>query len=315
MSLESFINNHRPERFEDVIGQDGVVKSFRTALKDRSSHAFLFTGPSGTGKTTLSRLGARYVKSAPSNIVEIDAATYNGVDDVRALTTTLAYRPLGGNSSKSFIYDECHRLGSPAWTALLKSVEEPPEWVYWFFCTTDVDKVPANIKSRCAVYNLKQVPTTELFDFLEGIADKENLSTSKQIIDLCAKAANGSPRKALSALAVCYNIKDRAEAARLIASEEAKTEGAPFALARLLADGATWKKVQPLLLEMSGAQENPEGIRHTIRAYFTKVVIESNDEKVVCKALRVLDNFSEVCNPSDGLTPIVTAIGRSLFSV
>ncbi len=315
MSQASFINAHRPEHFEDVIGQDDAVRSFRTALKDRSSHAFLFTGPSGTGKTTLSRIGARFVKSAPANIVEVDAATYNGVDDVRALTATLAYRPLGGNSSKSFILDECHRMGGPAWTVLLKSVESPPDWVYWFFCTTDADKVPANIKSRCAVYNLKEVPTTELFDFLEGIAKKENLSTSRQIIDLCAKSAGGSPRKALSALAVCYNVKDRAEAARLIASEEARTEGASFALARLLADGATWKKVQPLLLEIREAQENPEGVRHTVRAYFTRIVIESNDEKVVCKALRVLDNFSDVCNPSEGLTPIVTAIGRSLFSV
>src|SRR6266702_1394554 len=107
MSSESLINRYRPTKFSQVVGQDEVVKSFRIALEDKISHAFLFTGPSGIGKTTLSRLGAKFVGCVNKpNLIEVDAATYNGVDDFRGLTENLRSRPLGG-VSKALIIDEC----------------------------------------------------------------------------------------------------------------------------------------------------------------------------------------------------------------
>src|SRR6266702_6685804 len=312
MSSESLINRYRPTKFSQVVGQDEVVKSFRIALEDKISHAFLFTGPSGIGKTTLSSLGAKFVGCVNKpNLIEVDAATYNGVDDFRGLTENLRSRPLGG-VSKALIIDECHSLSRQAWQSALKMVEEPPDWVYWFFCTTELAKVPDTIKSRCSSYILKPLRVTEIFDYLLYIVAEEKFDTPKTIVELCAKQSDGSPRKALSNLSVCYSAVDRQEAAVLIANFEATELGTPFALAKAIADGWKWPKIQPLLESMA-EKENPETIRHTVRAYFTKIIITTNDEKTVCSALKVLDNFSEPFNSSDGFTPVVIAVGRSLF--
>lgn len=313
MSSESLITKHRPVKFTQMVGQKEVVASFRAALDDKASHAFLFTGPAGVGKTTLARLGAKYVGTSDANLTEVDAATYSGVDDMKSLTTTLSYRPLGKNGTKSLIIDECHAVSRQAWQSLLKMVEEPPSWVMWFFATTDIGKVPDSIKSRCSTYTLRPLRMAELFEYLLDIVEAERFDTPRQVIELCAKMADGSPRKALSNLAVCYAVKDRAEAAALIASSEAVQEGTPYALARAIADGWKWDKIQPLLSSLADSDTSPETVRHTVRAYFTKLIIGTKDEKVVCQALRILDAFGEPCSPAEGFSPIVTAVGRSIF--
>ena len=314
MSVDSLITKWRPRTFEEFVGHQEVVKSYQRALDDGTSHAFLFTGPPGTGKTTLARLGAKAVGTSAANLVEVDAATYSGVDDMKSLTATLGYRPLGKKTTKSLIIDECHAVSRQGWQSLLKMVEEPPEWVMWFFSTTEIGKVPDSIKSRCACYVLKPLRVTELFDYLCDIAGAEKFKTPRQIIDLCAKMADGSPRKALSNLSVCYAAKDRAEAASLISDLEAKEEGSPFALAKALADGWKWDKVQPILAALAEADESAETIRHTVRAYMTKILVSTKDDQTACKVLRVLDHFSEPFNSSDGISPVAVAVGRVLFS-
>ncbi len=316
MSIDSLIVRHRPSKFSEVVGQKEVVASFRAALDDNTSHAFLFTGPPGVGKTTLARLGAKYLGTTAANLTEVDAATYSGIDDMRALTASLGYRPLGNkNTTKSLIVDECQAISKQAWQSLLKMIEEPPSWVAWFLATTDPSKVPDSIKSRCSVYTLKPLRVTELFDYLVDIAEAEKFNTPRPVLELCAKMADGAPRSALSNLAVCYAAKDRAEAAMLIADLEATQEGTPYVLAKALADGWKWDRIQPLLQSMAEADQSAETIRHTVRAYFTKLVIGTKDTQAVCRALKVLDNFSEPCSQAEGLSPIVTAVGRSIFSV
>lgn len=313
MSAESLINRWRPQSFDEVVGQRDVVKSFVRALDDRTAHAFLFVGPSGLGKTTLARLGAQYVRTSLANLIEVDAASYSGKDDMKSLTQMISYRPLGKDTIKSLIIDEAHEISRQAWQTLLKKVEEPPPWVMWFFCTTDASKVPPTIKSRCTVYTLKPLKVTALFDFLLDIVGAEKLDTPRPIIELCSKMADGSPRKALSNLSVCYGARDRAEAAGLIADMELLSEGTPYALAKAIADGWSWERVRPLLEELANSEESPETVRHTVRAYVTKVVLGAKDPTVACRALRILDNFSEPCNAADGFSPIVVAVGRSLF--
>lgn len=312
MSSDSLINRYRPTKLGQVIGQDEVVASFRAALEDRTSHGFLFTGPSGTGKTTLAYIGARIVGAKPSDVMERDAAAYSGADAMRALVEGLKYRPLG--KIKVVLLEEVHRLSKQAWDSALLMLERPPEWVYWFLTTTEPDKVPDAIQTRCTRYALKPVRVTVLFDHLCEVAEAERFDTPRAILELCAKTAEGSPRRALSNLAACYAAKDRAEAARLIADFELKEAGSPYLLAKAIADGWRWDKVQPILRSLADDGVTAESIRQTVRAYFTSAILGSTDEKAVCRALAVLDYFSEACSSADGLSPIVIAVGRSLFA-
>jgi replication-associated recombination protein RarA len=318
MSKESLINKYRPKTFKQIIGQNAVVASFKSALDERTSHAFIFTGPAGTGKTSLARIGAAYAGTDRSGLREISAAVYNGVDNMRELEELVAYRPLTG-STKSFIIDECQQISKAGWDALLKILEEPPSWMNWFFCTTNFNRLPETIKQRCTTYILKQVPFSELFDFLCDIVEREKCNTPRQIIELCAKNSLGSPRKALINLSACRDARDRAEALELIINTEVVEAGPEFNLARALAQRFKWNKIQPLLLKLSEDENiNPETVRHTVRAYFTKMALgterELPDEKTVCFALSILDNFLEPFDSTNGISPVVAAVGRCLFS-
>ncbi|MDE2426266.1 MAG: AAA family ATPase [Elusimicrobia bacterium] len=314
MTADSLIIRHRPKKLKQVVGHDEVVSSFQTALDDRTSHGFLFTGPSGVGKTTFAYCGAKYVGAVPANTIDRDAASFSGKDDMSSLVALLKYKPLGRNGVKAVILDEVHRLSPQAWDSGLKILEQPPEWVYFFLCTTDIAKVPNAILTRCTKYSLKPVSTTVLFDYLLDIVEKEGFDTSRPIIELCVKRAEGSPRQALSNLAACYAARDREEAASLISQSEGSTAGSAYDLAKALAEGKTWTAVQKLLKSLHEEGTNPESIRQTVRAYFTTIVIGATDEKVACRALAVLDHFSDPCNPADGMTPVVTAVGRALFA-
>jgi len=316
MSSESLINRYRPARFKDVIGQEDIVRSYKRALDDHTSHAFLFTGPPGCGKTSLSRIGAAYVGSKGANLVEMDAASHSSVDAMRAVTEALMYRPLSldKNPTKSVIIDECHSLSGQAWQSLLKTLEEPPEWVYFFLCTTDIRKVPDTInKSRCSSYVLRPVAASLLVDYLEDIVKAEKFDTPRAVLELCARQAEGSPRRALSNLSVCFSAADRAEAARLISDLDDELGGNGYELAKALAAGWSWQKVRPILEGIVASDESPETIRKVVSAYFAKIAITAKDEKAVCGALKILDNFSTPFTGGEGFTPVVIAVGRSLF--
>ena len=139
----------RPQKLNDVISHAFVVSSLKALLKEKECpHSFLFTGPSGVGKTTLARIVASYLEAA---VLEIDAATNTGIDAMRAVQDMARYKAID-NEKRVVIIDECHALSKQTWQSLLKIVEEPPAHLYWAFCTTEPDKVPATIKTRCVQY-------------------------------------------------------------------------------------------------------------------------------------------------------------------
>jgi DNA polymerase-3 subunit gamma/tau len=144
----SLATKYRPETWEEVVGQDAVVKSMKVVVTKKSSKCFLLSGPSGCGKTTLARIAARSLGIKGGGALrEIDAASKTGVDDMRQVCVDLGYKVLGGGS-RGLIVDECHQLSKAAWNSLLKITEEPPPDTYWFFCTTEPSKVPVTIKRR-----------------------------------------------------------------------------------------------------------------------------------------------------------------------
>jgi DNA polymerase-3 subunit gamma/tau len=222
MSHVALARKWRPQRFEDVIGQRGTVETLKNAISTgRLAQSFIFAGPRGVGKTTTARILARALNCVKGptpepcgecdacreiavgrdvDVLEIDGATYTGVDAVReVIVEPLAMAPMR-DRFKIFIIDEVHRLSKSAFDALLKSIEEPPPYVKFMMATTDLESVPATIQSRSQVFELKTLPFAAIRDQLRGIAAQENVTIDDTALALVARSAEGSMRDALSAL-------------------------------------------------------------------------------------------------------------------
>ena len=307
--MQALITKYRPKSLDEVIGQASVVSSLRGAIKKKSSRAFLFVGPSGCGKTTLARILAADVGCAARDVLEIDAATHTGIDNIRLVTGGVDYRPMEGGS-KIVIIDEAHALSKAAFQALLKAIEDPPSWAYWALCTTEETKLPQTVVTRCTKYSLKPVEFDDLVGLLDVVVGKESMDIDEAVIDLCAKEASGSPRQALSNLAVCAEAKDIKEAKELLRSAIESEEA--INLARALVKRASWSEVQAILAGFKDI--SPESIRHVVRAYVTKVILGSKREADAGNGLEILDAFSTPFHPSDGMSPVVLACGRIILA-
>ena len=212
----------RPQRFENVIGQRGVVETLKNAIASgRLAQSFIFAGPRGVGKTTTARILARALNCVKGptpepcgtcdacveiadgrdmDVLEIDGATYTGVDAVReVIVEPLAIAPMR-DRFKIFIIDEVHRLSKSAFDALLKSIEEPPPYVKFMMATTDLHSVPATIQSRSQVFELKTLPFSAIRDQLKTVTTREKVQIDDAAMALVARSAEGSMRDALSAL-------------------------------------------------------------------------------------------------------------------
>ena len=215
---------YRPTTFEEVIGQQALIRTLTNAIAGgRIAHAFMLTGVRGVGKTTTARLIARALNcvgpdgnGGPTikpcgvcdqcksiaedrhvDVVEMDAASRTGIDDIRELIEGVRYHPVAARN-KIYIIDEVHMLSKPAFNALLKTLEEPPEHVHFIFATTEVRKVPVTVLSRCQRFDLRRVNGEELTKYFQQIADKESVDIGEEAVALIAHAADGSVRDGLS---------------------------------------------------------------------------------------------------------------------
>ncbi|UXO93780.1 putative DNA polymerase III subunit gamma and tau [Pseudanabaena phage Pan1] len=270
MTGETLHTKYRPTTLEDVVGQDHIKAGLAAVLAEGKQQAFLFEGPSGTGKTTLARICAKAL-GAVEDIIEVDAASNTGVDDMRNVSSRAYYASLDGGA-KAFIIDECHRLSKQAWESLLKAIEEPPPGVFWFFCTTEGNKVLPTIRTRCVTYTLKEVAYRPLLKLLSRVAEAEGIDVPEAVLDVAAAEANGSPRQALVNLTTVKHATTGAEAQaalnRLPGSKEAVD------LARLICN-KNYSFLDACEMLKALKDESPETIRHTVRAYATTMILNN----------------------------------------
>ena len=224
MSYTALYRKFRPQCFEDVKGQEHIVTTLRNQMKaGRIGHAYLFCGTRGTGKTSIAKIFAKAVNcenpvdgspcgtcrscrtiaaGASMNVIEIDAASNNGVDNIREIVDEVSYSPAEGRY-KVYIIDEVHMLSPGAFNALLKTLEEPPSYVIFILATTEVHKLPITILSRCQRYDFKRIPIDTIAARLRELTGQEGVQVEEKALRYIAKTADGSMRDALSLLDQC----------------------------------------------------------------------------------------------------------------
>ncbi len=219
MSYTVLARRYRSQNFDELIGQEAVATTLKNAIKaDRVAHAYLFTGTRGVGKTSAARILAKalncekgptptpcdecsmckdIIRGEDVDVIEIDGASNTGVDDIRELRNNAIYRPARAKH-KIYIIDEVHMISTNAFNALLKTLEEPPSHVKFIFATTEPNKVPITIQSRCQRFDFKPIPRDKIAGLLKEILASEKIEAEEQVIDRVARLANGSMRDALS---------------------------------------------------------------------------------------------------------------------
>src|ERR1022692_4222671 len=232
---------YRPQSFADVVNQEHVKTTLENAIaQNRIAHGYIFSGQRGTGKTTVARILARCLNCVKGptdkpcgvcascveiaaggavDVIEIDAASNRGINEMRELRENVRYQP-ARDRYKVFIVDEAHQITNEAFNALLKTIEEPPEWAVFILCTTESHKIPATIASRCQHFSFRSVDFNDLIERMRKICTSEGVETDDESLSVIAQAGEGSVRDSLSALdqaiACCGNKLDAAAVRSLL---------------------------------------------------------------------------------------------------
>ncbi len=307
MAYKALYRTYRPADFEEIAGQEHITRTFKNALKNNKiAHAYLFSGPRGTGKTSIAKIIAKAVncEKAPidnpcnecdicrgidnntiSDVIEIDAASNNGVDEIREIRDKVKYLP-GISKYKVYIIDEVHMLSTGAFNALLKTLEEPPKHVIFILATTEPHKIPATIHSRCQRFDFRGVSVPEMIHRLNTIIDEEQIDISKEAIKVIAESAEGGMRDAISLLdqVVSYTDKkvivDDVHAIKGTVSNEKLIDIAQAIFAN---DSVTAIKLLDELIQMG--KEAPRLVENLIKFYrdmlvFKNTNVEEDDQLI-----------------------------------
>lgn len=253
MASESLYRKYRPHTFADVEGQEHITSVLEGAIeKGQVAHAYLFAGSRGLGKTSIARIFARTLGCSDKDVIEMDAASHTGVDNIRELSENVYTLPFE-SPYKVYIIDEAHMLSKSAWNAFLKTLEEPPSHVIFILATTELEKVPDTIISRCQSFSFRAPAPALLSKVVRGVAKKEGYALSEDSAELVALLAEGSYRDALSILQkVIIASADK----KIEVAEVESITGAPrAALIRTIVEGIHKKDMDAVLASLNEASD------------------------------------------------------------
>lgn len=314
-------NKYRPQTLDEVIGQSSVVETIKAAIStNKLSHSILFSGIHGTGKTSLARILAKDLGCSDIDIIELDAASHNGVEDIRGIITSTRIPP-HASKFKVYIIDEAHMLSNAAFNALLKVLEEPPKHCKFILCTTEKRKIIPTVLSRCQVYDLTEITSDEIKTHLIDICNKEGIKYEEEAINFIAFEANGSMRDALSLLELC---QDNCTIKNIYSKMGGVSRADYFQLLNLIAEGNIDEILIQLNTMLKGAnvQRVLEDLCVLIRDlfYFKSeetqfLVIASKEEKEIMQGLfksfgaafcfNMLDSLNACIKPNSTNTAVI----------
>lgn len=287
-------NKYRPQTFDEMFGNKETIESIKNLIDKKQTHVFLFVGEAGTGKTTAARIVAKELGASPISTIEINSSNNRGIDTARDIIEKMQYKSMDGNSTV-FIVDELHKSTNEWQNAMLKPLEDTPEHVYFFLCTTNPEKLIKPLKSRCSTFTFTplSIPLTERL--LRIIVRKEELDISTDTIQEIANNSNGIPRDAIVMLESGISKNDLEEKAEIIDLCRA-----------LLSKETNWKTVTELLKKLQG--EDIENIRWAVMGYMSAVLLNSKN----LQAAKTLDMFSEPFY-NNGRNGLILACFNSIF--
>lgn len=306
MEKTELYRKYRPSTFDDVVGNETTIKSLRKELEN-GSHVFLMTGAAGCGKTTLARIMAKEVGAGELSIHEINSAENRGIDTAREIMEQMRYLPSDGDSVV-WILDEMHMITSAGQNALLKALEDTPDYVYFFLCTTDPQKLIAPLKTRCSIINVSPLSDDDMLLLLKRTARAEKIKISSEVCDRIIEIAQGGCRKALKLLAKVLYLDDDEERLEVLKGESVSdNEDSKQLCQLLLKKGVSLNTLLQTLKKIDVSE--PERLRQGVMGYMNAVLMNGN---VSVEALSALQAFSQADTYRNGKFALTVALADTL---
>jgi DNA polymerase-3 subunit gamma/tau len=272
----SLYQKHRPLELDDIKGNETVVNLLEKALSniETCSHVFLLSGESGCGKTTIGRIIATRLGCVGNDFREVNTADFRGIDTVRDIIKSCAFKPLEG-TCRVWLIDECHKMTGDAQNALLKILEDTPKHVYFILCTTEPQKLIATIKGRCQQFQVKPLSDEDMKNLLRKVVKKEGETLNKEVYDQIIQDSLGHPRNALQILEQVLNSDE--ENRLKTAKQTAELQSQAIELCRLLLGASKWPEIARVLTGLK--EQEPESIRRVVLGYCQAVLLKKDTPK------------------------------------